>query len=215
MMPPALPPAPRSTLLALVTDPTSPAPRGKRATRQAALARRDALSAEVRAAHSAAIARAVCDLLAARFGAGAVIALYEAKGSEVDTTGLHAGALHHGFVTAYPRIVDHDHRLAFHRGSPAELVPSPRFGLREPRPDAPTVALDEISAFVIPGLAYDRQGGRIGWGRGYYDATLAAVPGALRIGVGFACQLVDRVPRDPHDEPVHVVITEAQTLVVA
>jgi 5-formyltetrahydrofolate cyclo-ligase len=59
-------------------------------------------------------------------------------------------------------------------------------------------------------VAFDRGGGRVGWGRGHYDATLAAAaPGALRIGLGFECQLVERVPHDPHDALLHYVVTEA------
>jgi 5-formyltetrahydrofolate cyclo-ligase len=84
------------------------------------------------------------------------------------------------------------------------------FGLREPRETAPLVELAAVSAFIVPGLAFDRAGGRIGWGRGYYDVTLAAAnPQALRIGIAFECQLVEQVPRDPHDIHLHYVVTEA------
>ena len=72
-----------------------------------------------------------------------------------------------------------------------------------------TIALSDIAAFAIPGLAFDRAGGRVGWGRGYYDATLAAAPQALRIGLAFECQIVESVPHDPHDVRLHYVVTEA------
>ena len=66
-------------------------------------------------------------------------------------------------------------------------------------------------AFVVPGLAFDRAGGRIGWGRGHYDATLAAAPNARRIGLAFECQLVAEVPHAPHDVRLHFVVTELDT----
>jgi 5-formyltetrahydrofolate cyclo-ligase len=110
----------------------------------------------------------------------------------------------------YPRIVDGTRALEFHEVAPEQLVPS-RFGLREPRADwRNVVGTVEVGAFVIPGLAFDRAGGRIGWGFGHYDATLAAAaPTALRIGLAFECQLLDDVvAREPHDVALHYVVTE-------
>jgi 5-formyltetrahydrofolate cyclo-ligase len=101
--------------------------------------------------------------------------------------------------------------LEFHAVAPEQLVAG-RFGLREPRADwRNAVGLVEIGAFVLPGLAFDRRGGRVGWGGGHYDATLAAAPDALRIGLGFECQLVDDVPHEPHDALLHYVVTEVAT----
>ena len=77
------------------------------------------------------------------------------------------------------------------------------------------VAVEEVAAFVVPGLAFDRAGGRVGWGRGHYDATLAAAsPGALRIGLAYECQLVEQVAREPHDAALHIIITEVATYTV-
>jgi len=177
------------------------------------LALRDALTPETRDAASRQVADRANALLAARLPVGGVIALYAAKDTEVETLAIDGHAAPHGLRVAYPRIVPGDRRLAFHEVSRRDLVAA-RFGLREPRPDAPVVALEQISAFVIPGIAFDRAGGRIGWGRGYYDATLAAVPGALRIGLAFECQLVDHIAREPHDIPVNYIITEVATYAV-
>ena len=68
---------------------------------------------------------------------------------------------------------------------------------------------------LLPGLAFDRAGGRIGWGRGHYDATFAAAPSALRIGLAFERQVVEQVAREAHDEALHIIITEVATHVVA
>jgi len=99
------------------------------------------------------------------------------------------------------------------RAARTDLVAA-RFGLREPKVTMPVLPLDQITAFLIPGIAFDRAGSRIGWGRGYYDATLGAAPGALRIGLAFECQLVDQIEREPHDAALHYIITEVATYAV-
>jgi 5-formyltetrahydrofolate cyclo-ligase len=185
------------------------------ATRRASLASRDAMTAAERAAASAAICDAANALLAARLSPGQVVTLYAAKGSEVDTTRIDAFARASGLTVAYPRVDGRARVLAFHAVPPEALAPS-GFGLREPSADAPAVALGDIAAFVVPGLAFDRAGGRVGWGRGHYDATFAAAgPAALRIGLAFERQVVDEVTREPHDAALHVLITEVATHVVA
>ena len=168
------------------------------------------MPADERAAASALIAERANQLLAGSLQSGASIALYAPKGSEVDTALVDASARARGLRVAYPRVVDGDRRLELREATPEALVPS-RFGLREPV-GGEVVAIAEIAAFVVPGLAFDRAGWRIGWGRGHYDATLAAAtPSALRIGLAFECQLIDEVPHDPHDARLHYVVTEAAT----
>jgi 5-formyltetrahydrofolate cyclo-ligase len=189
-------------LLAIVSTPTS----GKPVTRKAVLSLRDGLSAERRAEASARIAERATALLAGRH----VVALYAPKGSEVDTRAIDENLRARGARVLYPRIVDDQRVLAFHEVAPEKLVAS-RYGLREPRADWRNQAgLVEIDAFVVPGLAFDRSGGRLGFGRGHYDATLAAAPaGAVRVGLAFEAQLIDEVMREPHDVALHVIVTEA------
>jgi 5-formyltetrahydrofolate cyclo-ligase len=120
-----------------------------------------------------------------------------------------------GFGVAYPRVIGDGQLLGFHAVTLDELAPS-RFGLREPTADAPAVGVTDIAAFAVPGLAFDREGGRIGWGRGHYDATFAAAsPSALRVGLAYECQMVEQVPREPHDVALHIIITEVATHLVA
>lgn len=181
--------------------------RPKPMTRRTVLSRRDALTSEERASASDVIATSAIQLLAQR-PAGAVVALYAPKGTEVDTSRIDAFARARGLRVVYPRIVAGDRRLAFHEATLDTLVSGP-FGLREPAPTMPAVELAELAAVIVPGLAFDRAGGRIGWGRGYYDATLVHAPTALRIGLAFECQILDAVPRDAHDVPLQYVVTEA------
>jgi 5-formyltetrahydrofolate cyclo-ligase len=202
MMPPA------STLVASVSSSTSPP--SKRGTRQVLRAQRDALSGPERAARSARIADAADALLAKHTQANDIVALYANKGSEVETASIDAAARARGLVIAYPRVIGDAIPLAFHAARPDELVSGP-FGLREPPLHAPAIDLAQIAVFFVPGLAFDRAGKRIGWGRGHYDATLAAAPRALRVGLAFDFQLIDSVPCEAHDTALHVILSEVAT----
>ena len=73
-------------------------------------------------------------------------------------------------------------------------------------PESTSYAAPDL--LFVPLLAFDRHGYRLGYGGGYYDRTLAALPGARGIGYGFAFQQVDAVPHGPHDVPLHGIVTE-------
>ena len=193
-------------LLPNVSNESANPPRGKPVTRRSVLSRRDALSVAERVPAEARITDEVMALLA-RVPKGSFVGLYAAKGSEVATTGIDARARAAGLRVAYPIVESGARQLAFAEAQIGELVAGP-YGLREPGASAVRVPLAEIAAFLVPGVAFDRSGGRIGWGRGHYDATLAAAPAALRIGLAFECQVLDRVERDPHDAVLHHVVTE-------
>jgi 5-formyltetrahydrofolate cyclo-ligase len=111
-------------------------------------------------------------------------------------------------IVALPRI--EGERLIFHRmGRPEELARG-AFGAREPAADEATVmAIEDAGVVLVPGVAFDSAGGRLGRGGGFYDRFLAT-PGlrARRIAVCFACQVVDRVPVEPHDAEVDAIVTE-------
>jgi 5-formyltetrahydrofolate cyclo-ligase len=194
-----------------MAPPISEGSRGKVATRRSLLACRDGLTVEERVDAGAQIAARVNRLLGERLAPGSIIALYAAKGSEVETALIDVAARKAGFRVVYPRVIEDDRVLAFHEVQRDELVSS-TYALMEPRAEMPRVSVSDIAAFVVPGLAFDREGGRVGWGRGHYDATFAvARPDALRVGLAFACQLVERVPREAHDALVHYVVTEDAT----
>jgi 5-formyltetrahydrofolate cyclo-ligase len=193
-------------LLPNVSSEPPTGPRGKPVTRRTVLSRRDALTPEERAVATARIAEEVEGLLRV-LPRGAVVGLYAAKGTEVATDDIDRRARALGLRVAYPRVVDGVRRLAFAEVTIGDLVGG-RFGLREPAATAPEIVLADVAAFVVPGIAFDRGGGRIGWGHGHYDATLSAAPAAVRIGIAFECQVLDHVPRDPHDALLHHVVTE-------
>ncbi len=86
------------------------------------------------------------------------------------------------------------------------------FHIEEPTGDDVT-SIDEIELVVTPGVAFDRRGGRLGRGRGYYDRLLASTR-AVKVGVGYDFQLVDEVPVEPHDVTMDAVITESGYILV-
>ncbi|MCS6913807.1 MAG: 5-formyltetrahydrofolate cyclo-ligase [Myxococcales bacterium] len=134
------------------------------------------------------------------------VALYRACGHEFDPAPLGAEAARRGATLAYPRVVGlRPPTLAFHAvDDPARLRPG-RFGV--PEPDAGEPLVDDPDIFIVPGLAFDRQGHRLGYGAGFYDTALRACPGALRIAPCHAFQIVAAVPFSDQDEPVDVIVT--------
>jgi 5-formyltetrahydrofolate cyclo-ligase len=87
------------------------------------------------------------------------------------------------------------------------------WGIREPRDDAPQVAMADLDMVLMPGLAFDRSGNRLGYGAGYYDRLLAsALRKPVRVAAAFDCQVVDAVPTGPADQPFHILVTESQLL---
>ncbi|HXC56012.1 MAG TPA: 5-formyltetrahydrofolate cyclo-ligase [Rhizomicrobium sp.] len=164
-------------------------------------------------ARRADLARAVPDF-AARIAAhaaaleipdGSLVAAYVAMGDEADPQLLLKALALRGCIFAFPRVVEKARPLAFHRAMPGgELVRS-AFGVPEPAPDWP-IAHPKI--FLVPLLAFDARGTRLGYGGGFYDRTLAATPGARAIGVAYAGQEMPALPRMDYDRPLDAVVTE-------
>jgi 5-formyltetrahydrofolate cyclo-ligase len=143
------------------------------------------------------------------------VALFASVGSELDCAPVARSLRARGVELAYPRVLRGAQRLKFHVVADESELRRGAFGIPEPPAGAAAAPVASIDAFVVPGLAFDRGGARVGWGRGYYDRTLAAAPDQLRIGYCFDCQLVPEVPRDRGDLLMHVIVTESGALVPA
>ncbi|HET6922222.1 MAG TPA: 5-formyltetrahydrofolate cyclo-ligase, partial [Anaeromyxobacteraceae bacterium] len=182
---------------------TRPAAERKRVIRAEVLAARTRLPPSERQASSRAVAERVASLPA--FAAARTLALYPAMGTEVDTAEIARRALAAGKRLAWPLIRPGALALSFATCLPEDLVPGPS-GTRQPPPGAPVVPLAEIDCVLVPGVAFDPRGLRLGRGRGHYDATLSALPRrAARVGLAFEVQLVAEVPRERHDAPLDAV----------
>jgi 5-formyltetrahydrofolate cyclo-ligase len=181
----------------------------KRELRSELIAARARLSQEERFARSQQVAERT-DGLPLLAGAR-VVALYAALGTEVDAGTLFRRLQVRAVRCLFPRSVAGERRLVFCACEPWELVRGP-LGAAEPPAGAREVELDDVDAFVIPGVGFSEDGLRLGRGGGFYDVTLKQAPRAARVGVAFELQLRPTLPRDPHDVPLDAVVTEARTL---
>jgi 5-formyltetrahydrofolate cyclo-ligase len=110
-----------------------------------------------------------------------------------------------------PRIIpEEDHRMVFQPYDANRLVRHP-FGMAEPAPDLPVISPEEIQLALVPGLAFDRHGWRLGYGGGYFDRFLKAFKG-VSVGVVFQTLLLDQVPHGRFDVPMQWIITENELL---
>jgi 5-formyltetrahydrofolate cyclo-ligase len=133
------------------------------------------------------------------------VALYAASSDELDLAGLVEVLRRRRVETLFPRVRADDIELV--RASDLRTLVLGYRGVAEP--PGPAIDLEIVDAVLLPGVAFDPVGGRLGQGGGHYDRLLRRLPAhVLRIGVGFACQLVPRVPRAPHDEVVDLVVTD-------
>jgi len=95
--------------------------------------------------------------------------------------------------------------------SPNDLRPG-SYGILEPTPDCGPRAHTLPDSVLVPGLAFDRTGGRLGYGGGYYDRFLASSPETCSIALAYDFQVVPMLPRDPWDVAVRILITPTQTI---
>lgn len=182
-------------------------PLSKTALRGRILARREGIGAVARRRGSEALRAhlAVHPLLA---DAGTVIA-YAATPAEVDLDALCVALTARGVRVVLPWVDGTDLHLAVVADLEADLAPG-YMGVREPIPDRrQPVDPAEADVALVPGVAFDRRGGRLGYGGGHFDRLLARLaPTAAVIGVCFTDQVVDRVPTEPHDVLVGHLATE-------
>ena len=190
-------------------DPIPEGGRRKAQLRAALLEARRGIPPAERETLSVAICRRAAGLPAYR--AARTVHAYVGVASEVRTLPLLEDAWRAGKRVVCPRIAI-DGRLEGRQiHSPEDLVVGPR-GLMEP--DTETTSLvpaDQIDLVLVPGVGFDRRGGRLGFGGGYYDRFLSTT-GALRVGLAFSLQIVDGIPQGPEDEPVHWIVTERETI---
>ena len=179
--------------------------------RRRAIERRKAVGPSERAAWTEAITSRLESLPAWR-DAAVVHTDVGALDGEVETREIVRRALAAGRIVACPRVRWEPPRLeSWAIRSLDDLVEGSR-GLWEPDPDrARPIADPTLDLVVVPGLAFDRHGGRIGFGAGLYDRFLTGLDAAT-VGLAFSLQIVERLPVEPHDVPVDWVVTEGETI---
>jgi len=162
---------------------------------------RDALGEEERRNASLAICRRITAW--PPFARSETVLSYLPMRAEVDLTPLLE--MHPEKRWALPRILPKG-QMAFHLYRPGELVRHP-YGMLEPPADALPVSVDQVDLALVPGLAFDREGWRLGYGGGFFDRFLAGFDGQSA-GVSYQALFVERLPHASHDIPVGYVVTE-------
>lgn len=133
---------------------------------------------------------------------------YMPYGNEVDIRPFNQWILDNGKILLLPRVLnDRDMDAVRVRDIETGLAKS-RFGIYEPAPDQLSYPEEEIEVILVPGVAFDRKGNRLGHGRGYYDRFLSRCgQKTVFIGIAYSFQVFDSIPSDQHDIRVHQVIT--------
>ncbi|MFO7576981.1 MAG: 5-formyltetrahydrofolate cyclo-ligase [Pelovirga sp.] len=139
------------------------------------------------------------------FSAARSVALYCPIHNEVATEALFAAAIAAGKQVSFPRVRNAALEFAV-VDRIGELQPG-SFGIYEPGPAAAVTGA--IDLMVVPGVAFDRRGHRLGYGRGYYDRYLVAAGAPMaKVGLCYSFQLHDRLPDDQHDQELDWLVTE-------
>lgn len=191
--------------------------------RRAVIARRDALDLDVRAAKSAVVCARLVELIESSGTAGQrTVAVYAAMGSEVDPAAFAAAAVARGWRVAYPCMLSASdaaacgQRMCMRAVSAGDVSEAPfiahptrAFAATDVDSDYfPIVPAKALDMVVVPLVAFDRTGARLGYGGGCYDRYLPTVaPECLIVGIAFDEQRVDHVPTDAHDLPLPDIIS--------
>lgn len=140
---------------------------------------------------------------------GAQVAVYCAMRGEVDMADLLGKLQVRGNITALPVVDDVSKILRFLEVSPDSALVNGKFGTQCPAPHLPEIIPEVV---IVPLLAFDKNGNRLGYGGGYYDATLAHLRSRneklLVIGVAYAMQRAENVPTHSGDQKMDMVVTE-------
>lgn len=177
--------------------------------RTEALARRDALPAEMRSAAAEAIAARG---LPFALKPGMFVSGFMAMKSEINPLPLMRKLAEAGAKLALPAIAGRGKPLIMRAYAFGDELARGQWGIREPKPEAPEVAPDVL---LVPLAAFDRAGQRIGYGAGYYDMTIRALrarKAVTAVGLAFAAQEIGEVPATDRDERLDFVLTEREVI---
>jgi 5-formyltetrahydrofolate cyclo-ligase len=176
--------------------------------RAAALAKRDALPPEDRAAAAETIAARGL----AEAKPGLIVSGFMPLKSEINPLPLMRRLMQAGATLALPAIAGRGKPLIMRAYTFEDTLVRGQWGIREPRADAAEVAPDIL---LVPLACFDRAGHRIGYGAGYYDVTITALRAkktVMAVGLAFAAQEIDKIPATPRDARLDVVLTEREAI---
>ncbi len=178
----------------------------KKELRKIFLAKRASLTPETRKKYSSRIAKNLQSYPLYRRAKR--ILLYAHFREEVETDTLITKALQEGKEVYLPRTYPKEKKLRLFRIlSPKELQPG-TYGILEPPEENPEISPEKLDLIITPGVAFDHQGGRLGYGGGFYDRLFAKAHEVKRIGLAFSCQVTEKLPLEEHDIRLHALVTE-------
>lgn len=181
----------------------------KAALRREALARRDGLPLDMRAAAAQTIAERPFPCAVA---AGAIVSGFMPLKSEINPMPLMRRLADAGAQLALPAVAGRGKPLTMRAFAFGEPLVAGVWGIREPGPDAREVFPDIV---IVPLLAFDRAGRRLGYGAGYYDMTITGLRArkpVIAVGIAFAAQEIPRVPTTARDAALDLVLTEHEVI---
>lgn len=181
--------------------------------RRNTLARRDALTKQKRADKSAAIMDRLFGF--ANFLEAKIIMFFLSHSSEVDTEPMIRKALTIEKVIALPRLNPKEKEIIAYKVDDLDRDVEPGYhGIREPAPErCKEIPAQFINLAIIPGVAFDERGGRIGHGMGCYDRFIPRLDVTTRkVALAFECQVVPQIPMEPHDRYTDIIITEKRII---
>jgi 5-formyltetrahydrofolate cyclo-ligase len=187
---------------------------GKREIRKRVLGQRNLLSGEELASRSGEIIARLMRIEAIR--SASTLMAYLSFGSEVAADDLIRWGWKEGKRIVVPFCPPEGREMTACRIDGFDELEKGRYGIRAPeagrlRP----VPSGEIDAVVVPAVAFDRRGYRVGYGGGYYDRFLPAATRAIRIGAAFACQIIKGIPVGPYDVKMDCIVTEEETIALS
>lgn len=136
------------------------------------------------------------------------IALYHPIRGEVPTGEIEKLALKAGKIICLPQTLKAEKRMVFALAG-GDMIEGP-YGIPEPDEHAERVDIMALDMVIVPGLAFDRNGCRLGYGEGYYDRIFGDFKGdAALVGLAYSFQLVELLPAEEHDVKMHIIVTES------
>ena len=183
----------------------------KATLRERGRAARRAIAPDARELAAKAVATRVVDLLG-ELATHATVLAYRAIGDELDCASTVAALRARGARIALPRVNALGELDVCEASEDCEYVPGP-FGILEPAESSRLLSASDVDVAIVPGLAFDRTGHRVGYGKGYYDRLLPTLrPNCVTVGIAYEEQIFDHVPHDGHDAAVRAVVTPSGAL---
>lgn len=186
-------------------------PCSKSLLRRSIIEKRDSIEPSLRTEKNKLIKERLTELK--EFREAMVILLYASFRSEPDTHGLIKECLLTGKRVFLPRVNKEKRELEIREIISFDQLKESTWGIPEPPEDSPLRDINDAELIIIPGVAFDRRGGRIGYGAGYYDKLLSGLKKKVPvIAIAYDEQIVKEIPLEPHDKLVDLVITDREVI---